>query len=175
MEDNVALHYALDLIANGVLSVDSEGRIWRHAILSRGTWRPVTPRRAESIGGKGYLRLMLQIEGRLRGVGAHRVIWSHVNGEIPADMQINHRDLNKQHNAPENLELVTAAGNIQHSYANGRARPWHLAQTWRAGRAKLSPAQIAEARAMRRYGAALKDIANHLGIAISHAHRITKQ
>lgn len=168
-----ALDRALQLIADGTLSVTASGEIWRHRAETRGGANTRLPRRAESIGGKGYLRLMLWIDGELRGVGAHRVVWTHVNGAIPSDKQINHRNLIKSDNRPENLELATAAENIQHSYANGRRSPWSEATTWRTGRQRLTPAQIETARLMRASGAKLADIAAKLGIAVSHAHRIT--
>lgn len=170
---STALLRALTLIADGTLSIDAGGRIWRHRSESTADKGPF-PRRAESIGGKGYLRLMLWFNGALRGVGAHRVVWTHVNGAIPAGRQINHRDLNKRNNHPDNLELATGAENIRHSYANGRRRPWSAATEWRHERPRLTQDQIATARAMRKDGALLKDIAARFGIGTSQAHRITR-
>jgi hypothetical protein len=167
------MQHALTLLSNRTLSIDTEGRIWRHAIKTNtGRRLSITPRRAESIGGKGYLRIMLRIDGRLRGVGAHRLVWTYHNGPIPDELQINHRDLNKHNNALNNLELVTASENIRHSYANSRPRPWHKAQYWR-GRRRVSAQQINEARHLRSSGTRLKDICATLGISISHAHRLT--
>lgn len=163
---------ALALVEDGTLSIDSEGRIWRHAIISHGRRLAIAPRRAESIGGKGYLRVMLQIDGRIRGVAAHRLVWTHLNGPIPEGRQINHRDLNKKNNRPDNLEVVTGAENIQHSYANGRPAPWNRATTWR-GRARLTPEQIATAREMRANGALIREIAQSFGISVTHAQRVT--
>lgn len=116
---------------------------------------------------------MLWIDGELRGVGSHRVVWTHFNGRIPSGLQINHIDLNKANNAPSNLELVTAAENIRHSYANGRKRPWSTSTTWRNGRKRLSAQQIEEARRLRSKGVLLRDIAARFGIGTTHAHRIT--
>jgi len=91
-------------------------------------------------------------------------------------MQINHKDLLKQHNTPSNLELVDASGNIRHSYANGRTRPWGIPaarpKQWRH-KAKLTDEQITEAQHMRAHGYLLKEIATHLNIGTTHAHRIT--
>ena len=172
-DDPSALTEALRLIDNKTLSVDSSGQIWRHAIVSHGQARAIARRRAETPGGNGYLRLMLWINGRLRGVGAHRVVWTHLKGPIPDGLQINHKDTNKQNNRPSNLEPTSGAENIQHSYANGRRRPWSEAGEWRPGRKRLLAERIEEARRLRRDGTKLKDIAARLGIAISHAHRIT--
>lgn len=168
-----ALNRALDLIADGTLSIDAAGRIWRHRSDGHGGRGAAFPRRAESTGGNGYLRLMLWIDGELRGVGAHRVIWTHFNGPIHrTDQQINHRDLDKRNNQPSNLELVTGAENIRHSYANGRTHPWSIATEWR-GRDRLTVDQITEARRLRSTGVLLRDIATRLQISTTHAHRIT--
>lgn len=172
MNDTIAIQRALKLINDGVLSVDTEGRIWRNAIENRGRFLAIVPRRAESIGGKEYLRLALWIDGELRNVGAHRVVWSHVRGPIPDGMQINHRDLNKRNNAIVNLEVVSGAENIRHSYANGRRHPWSDATRWR-GRKRLSPGDIERAKAMRQNGTFIRVIAETFDISITHAHRIT--
>jgi len=163
---------ALALIADGTLSINHDGHIWRHAAIVHGRRVAVRPRRAENVGGKGYLRLTLQIDGELRGIGAHRVVWTYFNGPIPNKLQINHIDLNKQNNQPKNIELATAAENIQHSYRNGRPRPWSVATIWR-GRPRLTIEQIHEARVMRAQGILLRDIASRFNISTTHAHRIT--
>jgi len=174
-ENTDVLAYALKLVIDGTLSIDECGRIWRHRANSAGGPRRDLPRRAESAGGKGYLRLMLSMNGILRGVGAHRVVWAFFNQKtsIPVGMQINHIDSNKQNNGPNNLELVTQSGNIRHSYANARPRPWRAAHEWRAGRPRLTAQQITEARKLRADGVLLKNIAERFGIGVSHAHRIT--
>ena len=168
----IALVRALELIGDGTLTIDSSGRIWRHRSDAKGGRCVTYPRRAESTGGKGYLRLALWIKGSLHGVGAHRVVWSYVNGPIPPRLQINHIDMDKCNNAPSNLELVTGSENIRHSYSNGRTRPWSRTSLWR-GRPKLSTEQIAEARRLRSSGALLRDIAARFGIGTTHASRIT--
>ena len=51
---------------------------------------------------------------------AHRLVYECFFGKIPDDLQINHRDCNKQNNATRNLELVTAKENMQHAKQMGR-------------------------------------------------------
>jgi len=170
-----AMELALSLLRDGTLRIDDEGCIWRERAIIRGVSKPISSRRAENQGNKGYLRLTLQSDGRLVSVMAHRVIWTWHKGPIPAGMQINHKDLNKKHNRLDNLELVDGAGNIQHSYANGRAVPWskvNRSGSWR-GRPMVTHEQIAAMCAMRAGGTTLKEIAHHFGIAISHVHRLT--
>jgi hypothetical protein len=171
-----ALDYCLWLVDNGVLSVDGEGRIWRHAIISHGRFVAIPSRRAENVGGKGYLRVSLQMDGKLRCVMAHRVVYATRYGPPPAAIQINHKDLDKRNNRLDNLELVTQSGNIQHSYANGRARPWSvdIERPWR-GRRRCTPDRVNEIIAARRDGALLKDVALAFGISVSHVHRLCKE
>jgi hypothetical protein len=168
-----AMAYAKAHVAAGVLRIDDEGRIWRTAEHRRGHWAQVPERRAENVGGKGYLRVSLHVPGHgLAIVMAHRLVYEVKRGPIPEGLEINHEDLNKQNNRPDNLEPVTGPQNIRHSYANGRTKPWSQATGWR-GRARVTEEQKQRAREMRAAGAPLKRIAAELGIGISHAHRIT--
>ena len=168
---------ALALLASGVLSIDADGRIWRHAINVRGRDVAVTPRRAENVGGKGYLRLTLQIPGvGLVQTMAHRVVWEATNGPIPDGLQINHKDLNKANNRIDNLEVVTGAENIRHSYANGRPAPWSEARKrgLYRGRPIITHERVAEMVAARGGGALLREVADRFGVSITHAQRLTK-
>lgn len=47
---------------------------------------------------------------------AHRLVWVHNNGPIPKGVEVNHKDGDKTNNRLDNLELVTHAKNIEHSY-----------------------------------------------------------
>ena len=170
--------YALAHVREGVLRVDADGTIWRCAVRRGLRWKEIEPRRVENPGGKGYLRVSLQKPGGgLAIVMAHRLVYEVFEGPIPYGMQINHKDLNKTNNIPSNLEIVTGAKNIQHSYDNGRTKPWHWARqdgrTWRGGKPILSEHQVEHAREMRASGEKLKRIAAVIGISITHAHRIT--
>jgi hypothetical protein len=167
-----AMAYAKAHVDAGVLVVDDDGCIWRTAVARRGRWLPVEPRRAENVGGKGYLRVSLHVPGTgLVQVMAHRLVYEVKRGPIPEGLEINHEDLNKQNNRPGNLEPMTGVDNIRHSYANGRTHPWSRATQWR-GRPKVADADKQRAREMRAAGAPLKEIAAALGIGTSHAHRI---
>jgi len=50
------------------------------------------------------------------------LVWEVYNGEIPDGMTINHKDMNKENNDIENLELVSHADNMAHARAN---RKWN--------------------------------------------------
>lgn len=181
--ESAAIEYAIRLLRQGVLSIDEEGRIWRHAELDRwGNVKAIESRRAENVGSKGYLRLSLKLPapGRLVCVQAHRVVWIWLRGPIPDGLQINHKDLNKANNHPDNLEPIDGAGNIQHSYANGRTIPWSRKRTlkegreWRPGRPLLSDTAKQQVLSMRAEGQTYKDIEKATGISQAHIGRIVK-
>lgn len=58
-------------------------------------------------GPDGYYKVHLGV----RYVMAHRVVWELHNGPIPAGLEVDHRDLNKQNNRIENLRLATRSDN----------------------------------------------------------------
>lgn len=172
-EDRTAIDFALSLVADGTLRIDDDGSIWRTAVIARGKRREVSARRAENVAGKGYLRLTLQLPTarRLVQVMAHRLVWEALREPIPDGLQINHKDLDKTNNRIGNLEVTDGAGNIRHSYANGRKRPWSSATSWR-GRGRVSVETMAAIREARAGGALLKDIAARFEISVTHAHKI---
>lgn len=174
-----ALELAMSFIADGLLRVDSNGFVWRIAEIRSGRIVSVEPRRAETVGGKGYLRIVLGVPGQRRtcSVVAHRVVYTSLVGAIPDGLQINHRDLNKQNNRPDNLEVVTGSENIAHSYAHGRTLPWTAVRAtggaWR-GKPLKTDEEIASMRALRASGVRLRDIAARFGISTAHTHRLTQ-
>lgn len=171
---NPAMQYAMFLLGIGVLSIDSQGRFWRHATITRrGTLWLKTPRRAESLSGNGYLRLTLYIPTiGIRSVQAHRVVWTKNHGPIPDGMQVNHKDLNKQNNRENNLELLNQSGNMLHSYANGRRRPWSFATEWRPGIPRISDESKIKLARLRSQGFGTRAISKRLGISPTHTQRL---
>lgn len=167
-----AMAHALSLVAQGVLVVAPDGAIWRVAERRKTRNVPVPPRRAESPSGRGYLRVVVGLGGRTVSVMAHRLVWTVLRGPIPPGLQINHIDLQKQNNDPSNLEVVTGAENIRHSYANGRPAPWHKATIWRGRRRANTAENIAMAKSMRASGATMASLAATLCISVSHARRM---
>ena len=69
----------------------------------------------------GYLHCSLTADdGTVTTTTIHRVIWTAVNGEIPQDMEINHKDEDNHNNKISNLELVTRKENINFGTRNER-------------------------------------------------------
>lgn len=166
-----ALDHALRLLKDGTLTIDEEGRIWRckarGRILSR-------PRRAENVGGKGYLRLSLGAPGRrTHSIQAHRVIWVWFNEPIPVGKEINHKDLHKTNNRLSNLEVVTPKENTRHSHDHGRRLPWSDSQIWR-GKPRLTAEQMEEVCALRRTGLTLREIGQRFDRSQSYISEIVQ-
>lgn len=171
------LEHALELVNIGVLRVDDQGRIWRHKVRYKQSWSRITPRRAENVGGKGYLRVTLMRldgSGTIHSVMAHRLVWTVLCGGIPDGLQINHKDLDKQNNHPDNLEVVTQSQNIRHANANGQPTAYAYTQTYRGKpRVNTNANLVAELRTLRSSGMTLKAISQQTGVSMSHISRLT--
>ena len=140
-------------VALGWFQVNQDGTIWRLAEfvgggVTRLQW--VEPRRAErsTSAEEGYLRILFFDQGERKHVAAHRIVWMVLNrADIPAPMEINHRDGKKWHNEPSNLELVTRPENVKHAIRILGRR--HKAQGGEQNpSAKLTEAQVMEIRAL---------------------------
>ena len=112
----------------GELMIDDDGRIWRVAARRWDRWTAQTrsiacvPRRAEKSAG-AYLQVRMMIDGVRSHALAHRLVWRHFHGPIPAGLLINHRDGVKSHNHPSNLELATVSQNALHAIEQLGYRP----------------------------------------------------
>ena len=173
----------LSWVEDGTLSIDVNGRVWRHFELRRRGRVAVPVRRAENKAHKGYLAITIhqRDSGRsvTRSVLAHVLVWVAAKGPIPDGMQINHKDLNKANNDLDNLELVTGAENIRHSYANGRPHPFDHRKkvpggNWRPGVPLITAERKEVVFTMRASGATYAQIVAATGISMSHIARILK-
>lgn len=114
---------AIGRVNDGTLSIDNDGRIWRHFRFDPyGVRWPIATRRAElqgvlQYGKPGYFRVYTTSPVLQRfSVLAHRLVWQCFFGDIPEDREINHRDGIKTRNHPSNLELVSHADNNRHCW-----------------------------------------------------------
>ena len=62
--------------------------------------------------GKGYLQFSLYRDGKPKRYKVHRLVWEAFNGPIPAGMQVNHINEDKNDNRFENLNLMTCKENV---------------------------------------------------------------
>jgi len=114
--------FLLDLVEEGVFTIDEAGRIWRLQI--RGSryseyHRLEHPRRAETNSGNGYFSLTVSFQGHRYVAKAHRIVWAHLHGNIDNDLTINHINACRTDNRPENLELVSLKDNLLHAHRLG--------------------------------------------------------
>ena len=121
--------FFLELIRDGTLSVDSEGRIWRHYWIhyfSPKKIRLKIPRRAETDKTR-YLRIVTFRNGKSIHAQAHRVVYIYFFGDVIDGLELDHKDCDKHNNCPGNLEPVTRKENVQRAKANGRFNvPHHI-------------------------------------------------
>lgn len=110
-----------ELVENGQLQIDSEGRIWRvkckYGLRYSGGFQvlPCDPRRAEQPNGLGYLVVGAIFNQQKFSVGAHRLVFRHFFGEVPDGLIVNHKNGIGADNWPGNLEAMTQSANILHS------------------------------------------------------------
>lgn len=119
---------------------------------------------ASTVGGSGY--------GKINWGGtlflAHRAAWILANGAIPADLCVLHRCDNRLCVRPDHLFLGTKKDNTRDMWEKGRgSRAGSGAATVRGerhGQAKLTEAQVLEARRLSAEGASLSELCRHFGM-----------
>jgi DNA adenine methylase len=76
--------YAINLVTDGTLSIDSDGRIWRHFNRIKFGRVAIPLKRAENRTRKGYLVITFRIQGTkiTRSVLAHILVWSVLHGNL---------------------------------------------------------------------------------------------
>lgn len=89
------------------VSVYDDGSVWIH----RGSRNK---RRFGDTSDKGYKRVLIRDNGRMRTVFVHRLVALAFVPNPDNKPQVNHKDGNKTNNRPENLEWVTLAENMGH-------------------------------------------------------------
>jgi len=157
----------IELIQEGYLEIDSHGRIWRIAEkygnqFVKYLFIPIKRRRAEYKTNSGHLMVDTKITGKTIHSLAHRLVWIFFNGEIPDDMQINHKNGIKTDNRPENLELLTVSENTQHAY---NILGKKAARGEKQGSAKLTENEVIEIRNRYKTGETQESIAGDFHIS----------
>lgn len=72
---------------------------------------------------KGYLRTLIQIDGRAHSILLHRMVCIFAHGPAPIDRKfVNHKNALKTDNRAENLEWVSHVENMSHASAMGTHR-----------------------------------------------------
>lgn len=163
----------------GDLRIDPQGRVWRHAIRRGNRWAPGTlvipcrPRRAERLAHK-YLQVRVMTNNVRSHALAHRLVWRHFVGPIPAGMTVNHKNGNHTDNRPSNLELATPSEQAIHAlYVLHRGRMVNQHGV-RNAMAKLTEREVAEIRARREVGELLTALAADFGVAMQTISKIAR-
>lgn len=73
--------------------------------------KPLKP----SINHSGYQIINVMVNGKRLGLGVHTAVARAFCDGFSSDLQVNHKDGNKQNNAASNLEWVTNLENTRHA------------------------------------------------------------
>jgi hypothetical protein len=174
------LPFVINMIRDGYFKVDGQGRIWRIAAkwwdsTSKTNIKIVIPRRRAEVKKKGgHLQVVIKVDGKNRGVAAHRVVWTIFNGNIPVGKIINHKNGVKDDNRPRNLEAITLKENSIH--ARDVLGRWRGPKTATRGEGNvnsiLKEKDIIAIRAMLDNGNRHVDIAEKFNVCTTTIHNI---
>lgn len=164
------------LVHEGQWEIDEQGRIWRVALRTgrKGGGSHVVPvgrRRAEKQLPGGYLMVRAMLGGkRVCGV-AHRLVWQHFFGDIPAGHQVNHLNGIKNDNRPENLQTATASENLKRAHEGGL-----LDQSGEKNpAAKLSNREVAQIRlAYAQGGYTMEQLGERFGVSYQTVSKLVR-
>ena len=104
-------------------------------------------------------------------MSVHRLVYEAFFGAIPAGLQVNHRDGDKQNNRLSNLEITTAQGNMRHAYRLGLRD----AKGSQNGRSKLDEDKVKEIRLLAENGADWHSIADRFGVSYHAVKHVVKR
>lgn len=116
----------------------------------------------------GYLQVKLQ-GGTIKTFTIHKLVFDAFGGAYTGE--INHRDGNKKNNSIDNLEVMSRAENIRHSWALGLRS--HVGT--KHPKAKFTDDDIREIRAARSAGKTLTEIAQRFGVHITAISKIARR
>lgn len=74
----------------------------------------------------GYYYICLRKNGKTKSMSVHRLVAKAFHKCPNKNLQVNHKDGNKINNRMENLEWVTKAKNIQHTFTHLGRKPTNL-------------------------------------------------
>lgn len=118
---------------------------------------------------KGYRYVDLVNKNGIKMLSVHRLIIETFIGPCPEGKQVNHVDGDPCNNNVSNLEYVTAAENIQHSFAHLGRQTCPGAKN---GKAKLTDDKVREILKLRKSGVKTKDIAKAFGVGSTTINNI---
>lgn len=175
--------FVYQAVLSGDLEILPDGAIWRLRKRGWDRWqkktisRPCKRVRAERRSGKegNYFQVGLMMDSMRVFALAHRLVYLHFKGTIPDGLTVNHKDGDKKHNHPDNLELATYSE--QQIHAAQVLKVGHAAHQHGTNNsmAKLTPEQVQEIRRRRQAGERLLAIAADYGIAFQQVSKIARR
>jgi len=119
----------------------------------------------------GYYQLRPYPRPDRRQIRVHQLIALAFLGPCPDGLEVNHIDGDRTNNAPNNLEYVTHADNVRHSWALGNCERRGEAN----GRAKVSEAAVQAIRTLHADGVPRKALADSFGVSSGHINAIVSR
>jgi len=117
---------AAQFVADGILSVDADGNVWRHYRKVGGNQGPrlvaIDPVRAENRLSNGRSQVQVYLAGARVVCSVYRLVWFLAYGDIPDRHHIHHIDGDVTNNRLDNLECVIGS---QHIARHGIGRTPH--------------------------------------------------
>lgn len=170
----MSIHQQAELIViqavkTGELSIDRQGRIWRHKKRHGDRWRGGTKTstcelvRAENRTKDGYLQIRSSLNGKRVCAAAHRLVFLYLKGPIPQGMTVNHEDGVKDNNEPTNLNLATYSEQRHHAIKKLGAGHWDCRGDNHPKR-QATTKSVIEMRRRRASGEQVKSIAAAYGM-----------
>jgi hypothetical protein len=139
-------------------------RFWSKVQKADGCWLWTAADNGNGYGVLGHER---------RNLYAHRLSYELAFGPIPEGLYICHRcDVTRCVN-PAHLFAATQLENIRDMMSKGRLKAYDR-HGERNPRAVMTAARVVELRGLRAAGWTLARLAQHFGIGISQAHRISR-
>lgn len=147
--------------SNGTVFVSNDGAIKTERVFTKLARSKVLK---QSIDKKGYCRVGVWIDGKIKTLKAHRVVATTFIPNPENKPQINHKNGIKTDNRVENLEWCTNKENSHHAVKMGLFKP-SLVRGEQHGHTKTTNEQILEIVKKVKSGAMLKDVANEYGLS----------
>lgn len=156
-----------------ICEVSSTGRIRSVARIDPAGRNQAAKLRTPQVGKRGYLVINIRKERKTYAKKVHHLVALAFLGDPGKPfgwgegcVEVNHKDGNKHNNTPDNLEYCTRLENVQHSYNIG-LHDGSL-QGERNGRARLTPEQVQEIRALYATGQhSIPQLARQFGVGKS--------
>jgi hypothetical protein len=156
--------------SNGTVFVSNDGVIKTERVFRKSIRTKVLK---QSIDKKGYCRVGVWIDGKLKTLKAHRIVATAFIPNPENKPQINHKNGIKTDNRVENLEWVTNKENIQHAFGTGLKVATKVFGE-QHGHTKTTNEQILEIVKKVKSGVMLKDVAVEYGLSRSTVTDIMK-